>query len=424
VHVAVLICAYLPSIRAWSASSRGAHVGARRPLVARLHCPTLCDESTDESTENPPDKLVNLVLQCAIQAQLSYYAEFKNEIRTRWLEAFLGHEHLGVQRVSDRGSGVIKYRGLSGGMRCSWRDYLLTMLRAKQESYSCRYKVGTADMTGLPRPSADAPSASADAPWAAASASRAANPYLQKEEVQYREFTEVIAPSRIATELMSISAQLAEEWSTDLEYVATEGAYLLEQCEDLECVVPTKDSAPALLYNKSTSAAARDPLIVLPAELSSSARAAAMGWTNDLVDAPSPFRDTNFDLLERVCTREAAIATLAALEAEPSRHASAEWLRERINEWLPWFEEPTRTRLGGLLLLELIQSAPAARTDGETLGLTDPAFVAREVISQRERIARLWSRELKHVPAMNAALQREILEEQLEESLASDQEDS
>ena len=238
VRVAVLVCVpYLPSLSAWSASSRGAHVGAHRSLVARVHCPTLSDESTDESTENPPDKLVNLVLQCAIQAQLSYYAEFKNEIRTRWLEAFLGHEHLGVQRVSDRGSGVIKYRGLSGGMRCSWRDYLLTMLRGKQESYSCRYKVGTADVGGLPRPSADAPSASADAPWAAASASRAANPYLQKEEVQYREFIEIIAPSRIANGLMSISAQLADEWSTDLEYVATEGAYLLEQCEDMECVI-------------------------------------------------------------------------------------------------------------------------------------------------------------------------------------------
>ena len=97
----------------------------------------------------PPEPLCNLLLQCAVQAQLSYHSEFKNEVKARWLAAFLGHEHLQVERVG-RTQTRISYRGLSDGLRCSWRDYFLTMLRGEPETYSCRYKVGTADTAGMP----------------------------------------------------------------------------------------------------------------------------------------------------------------------------------------------------------------------------------------------------------------------------------
>ena len=33
-----------------------------------------------------PPKLLSLMLQCSIQAQLSYYNEFKNELRAKWLD--------------------------------------------------------------------------------------------------------------------------------------------------------------------------------------------------------------------------------------------------------------------------------------------------------------------------------------------------
>ena len=52
-----------------------------------------------------------------------------------------------------------------------------------------------------------------------ASASRAANPYLQKEsKEQFKEFTELVEPRRVAQGLMSILNQLSAEWSTDLRY--------------------------------------------------------------------------------------------------------------------------------------------------------------------------------------------------------------
>jgi hypothetical protein len=37
--------------------------------------------------KSPTDLVQNLLLQCAIQTQLFYYNEFKNEVRARWLES-------------------------------------------------------------------------------------------------------------------------------------------------------------------------------------------------------------------------------------------------------------------------------------------------------------------------------------------------
>ena len=110
----------------------------------------LDDASTDGEMpyEGPPlpAKVCSLLMQCAIQAQLSYYNEFKNEMRARWLESFLGHDHLRVERTGGRkSSGYPLYRGLSDGLRCSWTEYLQTMLRGKVERYEVRYKIGTAD---------------------------------------------------------------------------------------------------------------------------------------------------------------------------------------------------------------------------------------------------------------------------------------
>ena len=53
---------------------------------------------------DPPDKLLDLVVQCAVQAQLAYHNEFKSEVRAKWLESFLGHEYLHVERIGGRES--------------------------------------------------------------------------------------------------------------------------------------------------------------------------------------------------------------------------------------------------------------------------------------------------------------------------------
>ena len=98
----------------------------------------------DAGQRDPPDKLLDLVVQCAVQAQLAYHNEFKSEVRAKWLESFLGHEYLHVERVGGRECRIV-YRGLSGLNDCSWRDYLGTMLRGSPQEYKCSYQVGTPD---------------------------------------------------------------------------------------------------------------------------------------------------------------------------------------------------------------------------------------------------------------------------------------
>jgi hypothetical protein len=399
--------------------------------------------SADEAPA-PPEKLLALLMQCAVQAQLYYFNEFKNEIMGRWLESFLGHEHLNVKRVSDKGGGIIQFRGLSDGLRCSPRDYMITMLQQKPEEYKVRYKIGTADGAGvptMPTPGSEATSegsmAGADAPWAAASASRAANPYLKKA-AQYREYTEVVEPRRVARGLQSISVQLAGEWTDDLAYVATEGALLLDACaagaRD-ECELPGErlDEASSGLLRPGVNAStlATDTATELPPALSASFRAASMSWVADFAEMATPFRSENFDLLERACTREAAIAAIATLDrGEGAQTASeraealverrsadcnAEWLRGRLLEWLPRFEAPRRTRLAGLFLLELIQAAPTPQRlvgpeGDERFAINDPTRVATEVIMHRQRIAREWADELKQTSTVYARWMMEDLE--------------
>ena len=167
-----------------------------------------------KSSTDPPEKLLGLVVQCAVQAQLAYHNELKSEVRAKWLESFLGHEHLHVERTGGRDSRIV-YRGLSDGLRCSWSDYLATMLRGSPQEYKCSYQIGTPDTAGGPDASAQAAAASGQAqgavaaPWAAAAASRASNPYLKKTEPTVREYTELIEPRRTAQGLVTICSEPA-----------------------------------------------------------------------------------------------------------------------------------------------------------------------------------------------------------------------
>lgn len=390
----------------------------------------------DGAMRPPPEQLCNLMMQCAVQASLSYHNEFKNEVKARWLQAFLGHEHLEVERVSDHGGGRLLYRGLSDGLRCSWDDYLRTMIKGKTEVYSCRYKVGTADTAGVPSggdPTGAALSSTGELPaWAAASASRAANPYLKKA-AQYREYTETVEPRRVAQALMSICRQLVREWRDDLRYVESEGAYLAQCCGaagEFEMASgaftgerEAYDSVPGSLLDelddRNTTRAALNPTLPLPSPLYASLRAATGGWLQDADEdeTPSPFRAENLDLLQRACTREAAVRVLSKLSAasdEPRCAASAHWLRGKLSEWLPRFESPARSQLAGLLLVEILTAAPTPQTlDDGRLGMSDPMMVAEELLLARRSIANEWREELTMVPASLQSLLAEDLEETL-----------
>ena len=404
------------------------------------------------------DLLQSYLLRGAIQTQLHYHLEFKNEVASRWLESFLGHEHLGVKAV-----GGPTFRGLDDGLRCGWRDYLSTMLGSEPQTYEVRYKMGrwggrgdTTDGAGWwpkrndearqEKAAADAPDAPPADTWSAASASRRSNPYLQQStEEQYKTFKEQIEPRRVVNSLLSICNQLQGEWESDLLAIAREGGYILrvsaaaEAGEEeaferafggaggggaggdgdaaaAECAVGGDDDVAASSLCVDP-AAILDAAAPLPAAITQAFRTQSSAWILDGVqEAPSPYRETWWDLLERATTREAARAAAAALERRGGAGdaVAAEWLRQKLAEWEPRFDAPPRAHLASIFLAEvcLAPAGPIARADG-SLALAEPARVADELIVQRERVAKAWAAALAETGPGRASLLAADLEGQL-----------
>lgn len=74
---------------AWCALLLGSRI-MRTPAqqtATRLACDArMCDDrNVGENVAVPPEKLHNLLVQCSIQAQLSYHNEFHNEIMSEWV---------------------------------------------------------------------------------------------------------------------------------------------------------------------------------------------------------------------------------------------------------------------------------------------------------------------------------------------------
>ena len=96
---ALALVAWTPTTTpaAWRRSSACALRRSRSPICA--------------ADPRDVDLLQSYLLRAAIQTQLHYHLEFKNEVASRWLESFLGHEHLGVKAV-----GGPTFRGLDDGL--------------------------------------------------------------------------------------------------------------------------------------------------------------------------------------------------------------------------------------------------------------------------------------------------------------------
>jgi hypothetical protein len=342
------------------------------------------------------DDLQALLVRCAVQAQLSHYSAFKNQLQSEWLTGFLDHEHL-WGGVSQQGK-TIRFNGVDGsGLKVGGSEYLRTMLRSEPWKFEVRYEV-----TGHLSSRSDA---AVQGGMSEAAQSRRMNPYLQ--EKKYKMYTEVVEPRRVAASLMSICNQISAEWEADLLAIAREGAVLhaLSSSEDARLAsLVDLDAAPAGLGEED---ATRDE----PAAISEAFRACGMGMDEE---APSPFRIENFDLLQRTASYQAALST--------RRHygegsAEAAWLAMRLEQWRPRWQEPRRLHLGNLFLMQSLQASPTPtqRVDG-SLSMADPAVVATEVLAQRERLCLEWIEALPRLRQQRTALVAESLGEILADS--------
>jgi len=231
-----------------------------------------------------------LLLQRAVQTQLYYLEDLRDEPRGVWLRGFLGHDHLDA-----RG----RFAALDG-VRCpgGWRRYLEHLIRAPPFSI-------TVELAPPPL-----------------SAQQRRNPYLARPKG--RTYEETIEPAAISKTLCTVARSLEREWAPALAEIAA---------ADRARVILFDDGAPLLQTPEAAALAAAGQVRVA-------------GGEGD--DQETPLHTLNLRVLARFCTRAALRRAVEELESEGSllstdaagsgdgaaaAAAAAQWMAEFSSVW-------------------------------------------------------------------------------------------
>lgn len=440
----------------------------------------------------------DLLLQRALQTQVWYYNEMRNEMMATWLRGFLNHTHLD--------SGV-KWHSVVG-MRTPFCDYLRKLLTEPPMAVTVRYKIGTSEdwpsvpspptATATPpvekkkltadeeakaaylarmeadspfymKPAAGGPTGAASVatsekeedcaetgsstklleeldravarlkakatpsvsktpptsamqsaapvsspqlglngmpihedlkPWAAASASRRRNPYLNREP-QYKEYEEVVQPQLIASTLMTVISNLAQEWQEDLAL-----QFLDDDPEHQHDEIVARREA---MHSKEEGDLSQPDVY---------ARASRARVTES-----TPLRHLNFDLIQRSAT----IMAVKSLEAELAYMSRRD---ERCKQELKWLDEvsaPWWPRLSGVvqdggsssqwkvavgkavsdaMLEEISILSPIVRKGL----LIDPPSMVDRIRAHRQKVVLKLGKQLEDTESILSSVRRESLE--------------
>jgi hypothetical protein len=253
---------------------------------------TAAVESSQSSTPRPQKTgkhaISNLLMQRAIQTQLYYLADLRDEPTYVWMREFLNHGHL-----DDKG----RFNELDG-LRCNggWKYYLEQLEQAP--SFSITVQLAPPRL----------------------SAQQQRNPFLAAQAVG-RSYEETIMPSKISQTLRTVARSLESEWVPVLLEIAEE------------------DRKRVQLYNS-------------PPQIQTAAAAYQAFWCERQVvaggegdDQGTPLHVLNSRIVARFCTRVALDQLIDELQGESSidnsaedeeaRRAAIEWLRDFSQEWEP-----------------------------------------------------------------------------------------
>ena len=231
-------------------------------------------------------EISSLLMQRAIQTQLYYLADLRDEPTYVWLREFLNHNHL-----DDKG----RFNELDG-LRCNgWQYYLDKLEQAPHFTITVQL--------APPR----------------LSAQQKRNPYLAAQAVG-RSYEETIMPSKISQTLRTVARSLENEWVP----------VLLEIAEGDRKRVRLLDSPPQL----QTAAEAYQAYW--------RERQVVAGGEGD--DQGTPLHALNSRIIARFCTRAALDQLIEELQEESSiegnvndeaKRGAIEWLKDFSKEWEP-----------------------------------------------------------------------------------------
>lgn len=223
-----------------------------------------------------------LLLQRALQTQLYYLSDLRDEPTYVWLRGFLGHDHLDERKFNQL-----------DGLRCGWRSYLTQLEEAPHFSITVEL--------APPR----------------LSAQQMRNPYLAAQQSAGRSYEETIMPSKIATTLGAVARSLEGEWEEALDKIAQEDRNRVA----LHDAPPQLQTAAAAYHAYWTD------------------RQVVAGGEGD--DQETPLHSLNVRIVARFCTRVALRRVVEELEegaTDGSGPAAARYMRDFAREWVPRLE--------------------------------------------------------------------------------------
>lgn len=246
-----------------------------------------------------PDRVENLLLQRAIQTQIYYLHDLRDEPQSSWLAGFLDHSHLDEEFG---GEFVVKGKNAGLGLlRVEWQDYLAQL--AAHPNVGIEVEIAAPNRGFV-------------------SERELRNPFLQQQQLLTIKYTETIEPAKVAQRLISTTRVLVKEAQKDLTELAASD-------------------------NRRVGLDLHTPILWAPDDF---ATRNFKLFNADLAET-TPLSDLNQRATHRYCTVLAARALLAELQGgDETKGAVAGWLEGWAAEWLPLLavgaDDEARERIG------------------------------------------------------------------------------
>lgn len=306
--------------------------------------------------------MLNLLCQRAVQTQIKYYRDFKNDFATDWLLRF-SEQRMGCRRLytSRRGSssgGFLHYHKGMGS--AGWDEYLLGVMSAPVESHEVSVVWGSRVGGGSPE-----------------------NPYLPKKQA-VRTYTDSVEPARVARQLLSIRETLAEEWIDDLRLIEhdnielrrhhdEEVKHLVDDQERFQCAIRPDESG------KDGSGS-------------------------------SPLRIASYDLLKNAVTLHALLMLIEEQDANELQRHQAKWLRNFGKTHATGLQGDNGWHVAREVVNEMMNQPVSVRKSPRgTPQFIDPLGLADRLLELRAELSHDWMKELRQVPNHHLGLARQRL---------------
>ena len=216
-----------------------------------------------------------------------------------------------------------------------------------------------------------------------------------------------IDPANLVSRILSVREQIATEW-----------------VQDIDILVEANNQILASFFNTLKN---RRGGHVSNANNPSFERKAA-NMLNDVsrasVDASTPVRRANFDLLYNLCTQAAIHRILREKKANGGdREGSFVFLRDyytgRVDEY---FDGELEYGRADDFIDELLQISPSVVWTGDGVtGLVDPVGAAESIIKMRNEVASEWKSLMYDVPKSHVGVQQALLANAMDRSSSSQQ---